>query len=91
MNKELKKLLNTEIDTYPSVYQKIASGTMTYDQFFEWADMLTTQRYFQGKQAVMIEHKKDIPYSVRKIYQDQPNSAPLVVADIPLSKPITRR
>ena len=70
MNRELKKLLNTEIDTYPSVYQKIASGTMTYDQFYEWANMLTTQRYFQGKQAVMVEHKKDIPHSVRKIYQD---------------------
>jgi hypothetical protein len=44
---------------------------MTYDEFYEWANILTTQRYFCGKQAVMVEHKKDIPNSVRKIYQGE--------------------
>jgi hypothetical protein len=71
MNRELKTLLATEVESYPAVFAKISNGEMTYDEFYEWANILTTQRYFCGKQAVMVEHKKDIPNSVRKIYLDK--------------------
>jgi hypothetical protein len=68
MTQELKNLLARELDTYPQVYQKISSGTMTYDEFYSWASTLTNQRYFQGKIAVVQEHHKDIPDQVRKVY-----------------------
>lgn len=68
MNNELKHLLATELDTFPAVYEKIASGSMNYDEFYTWATTLTSQRYFQGKIAVMEEHPRDIPDKIRKIY-----------------------
>lgn len=70
MNRELKEFMAKKLDNYPTVYAKITTGEMSYDEFHLWATDVSTQYYFQGKAAVVCEHKKDIPERVRRLYTD---------------------
>jgi hypothetical protein len=70
MNRELKELMSKKLDNYPTVYAKIALGEMSYEDFYRWASDFSTQQYFNGKAAVIGEHKKDIPERVRRLYTD---------------------
>lgn len=70
MNRELKEFMAKKLDNYPTVYDKITAGEMSYDEFYQWANDFSTQQYFNGKAAVVCEHKKDIPENIRRMYTD---------------------